>query len=126
MSEPNDLRRVASQFQFYGEVSSIAPHGNGHINETYLVSCRGTNVPTQFILQRINRNVFRDPAAVMRNIEHVTAHISAQLDGDPDSDRRVLALIPTHAGRSSHVDADGETWRAYRFIQNTSSFEAAT
>jgi aminoglycoside phosphotransferase (APT) family kinase protein len=126
MSEPNDLRSVASQFQFHGEVLSIAPHGNGHINETYLVSCGGISVPAQFILQRINRNVFRDPAAVMKNIERVTAHVSAQMDGKPDSDRRVLALIPAQDGRSSYVDADGETWRAYRFIQNTSSFEAAT
>src|ERR1700728_2973395 len=126
MSEPNDLRSVPSQFQFHGEVLSIAPHGNGYINGRYLVSCGGISVPAQFILQRINRNVFRDPAAVMKNIERVTAHVSAQMDGKPDSDRRVLALIPAQDGRSPYVDAVGETWRAYPFIQNTKCFEAAT
>jgi lauroyl/myristoyl acyltransferase len=93
MSAPQDLRSIASQFQVRGEISGIAPHGNGHINETHLVTCRKADV-TRFILQRINRNVFPDPAAVMENIERVTAHLAAQLLGEPDRARRVLTLIP--------------------------------
>jgi Ser/Thr protein kinase RdoA (MazF antagonist) len=126
MSQPFDARAAASQFEFRGELSGIAPHGNGHINDTYLVTCHATGAPVRYILQHINRHVFRDPAAVMRNIERVTAHLAAQATAEPDRDRRALQLVPARDGRNWHVDAGGETWRAYRFIESARTYEAAT
>ena len=122
MSAPQDLRSIASQFQIRGEICGIASYGNGHINQTYLVTCRGAGT-TQFILQRINRSVFRDPAAVMENIERVTAHLAAQLVDEPDRTRRVLTLIPAKDGLAFHVDANGEFWRAYEFVGGAHSCE---
>ena len=44
------------------------------------------------------------PASVMQNIERVTAHLSAQLAGDPDRARRALTLVPAR---------DGHNWLEY-------------
>jgi hypothetical protein len=120
------LQAVAAQFQFRGEAESFVPYGNGHINDTYLVTCNGAGVPARYILQRINRHVFRSPVALMQNIERVTAHLAAQLAGEPDSERRALTLIAARDGRNWYEDAQGETWRAYRFIENAHSHETAT
>ena len=68
----------------------------------------------RYILQRINRNVFHSPAAVMQNIERVTAHLAAQFADEPDRARRALTLVAARDGRNWHVDAQGETWRAYQ------------
>jgi Ser/Thr protein kinase RdoA (MazF antagonist) len=125
MSAPHDLHAVAKQFASGGEVSRIEPHGNGHIHETYLVTCRAADPFAQFILQRINRNIFRNPVAVMQSIERVTAHLAAQLAGEPDRARRVLALIPAQDGRLWYVDAESEYWRAYQFIGGTHTCETA-
>ena len=38
----------------------------------------------------------------------------------------MLTLIPARDGRNWHVDAEGETWRAYRFIEHARTYEAAT
>jgi hypothetical protein len=121
-----DLRVIAAQFQLQGEASAFAPWGNGHINDTWLVTSHAAGAPARYILQRINAQVFRSPAAVMQNIERVIAHLSAQLAGDPDRARRALTLVPTRDGSNWHADADGETWRAYRFIENARSYETAT
>jgi Ser/Thr protein kinase RdoA (MazF antagonist) len=121
-----DLRGIAVRFQFQGAASEFAPWGNGHINDTWLVTCQIAGVPLRYTLQRINRQVFRSPAAVMENIERVTAHLAAQLAGQPDRDRRALTLIPARDGRNWLDDAQGETWRAYRFIENARSYETAT
>ncbi|MGB7266222.1 MAG: aminoglycoside phosphotransferase family protein [Terracidiphilus sp.] len=121
-----DVRAAARQFQFHGEVSSFAPHGNGHINDTWLVTCNGTATPARYILQRINRKVFHNPAAVMQNIERVTARLAAQSAAESDGARRALELIPAQDGRNWHVDLDGETWRAYCFIQNARTYETVT
>ena len=79
MSEPRHLRTAAAQFQFRGEAEAFVPYGNGHINDTYLVTCNGAAAPARYILQRINSQVFHSPAVVMQNIERVTAHLAAQL-----------------------------------------------
>lgn len=126
MTESFDVRAEARHFQFNGEVSSIAPHGNGHINDTYLVTCWTNADSARYILQHINLNVFHDPAAVMQNIERVTAHLAAQASGEPDGARRALQLVPARDGRNWHRDSAGETWRAYRFIENARTYETAT
>src|SRR5271163_2127299 len=126
MSGRPDARAAASQFDFRGEVSAIAPHGNGHINDTFVVTCLAQGAPVRYILQHINRHVFRDPAAVMENVERVTAHLAAQAAGQPDGARHALQLVPARDGRNWHVDAQGETWRAYRFIENARTYETAT
>lgn len=126
MNEARDLDAVAAQFQFRGQATSFAPHGNGHINDTFLVTCQTAGAPARYILQRINRNVFHAPAAVMQNIERVTAHLAAQLADDPDRGRRALTLVPARDGRNWHEDAWGETWRAYHFVERARSYETAT
>lgn len=126
MNETYDLHAVAAQFQFLGQATTFAPHGNGHINDTFLVTCQTADAPVRYILQRINRHVFRAPAVLMQNIERVTAHLAAQLANHPDRARRALTLIATRDGRNWHEDAHGEIWRAYRFIDNARSYETAT
>jgi hypothetical protein len=126
MSGGPDAHAAASQFEFRGEVLGLAPHGNGHINDTYLVICEAPDAPVRYILQHINRHVFRDPIAVMQNVERVTAHLAAQVAGQPDGARRALQLVPARDGRNWHVDAEDETWRAYRFIENARTYDTAT
>lgn len=126
MSGRPDAQAAASQFEFSGEVLSLASHGGGHINDTYLVTSQAQGAPVRYILQHINRHVFRDPVAVMQNVERVTAHLAKQSAGQPDSARRALRPVPARDGRKWHVDAQGETWRAYRFIENARTYETAT
>jgi Ser/Thr protein kinase RdoA (MazF antagonist) len=126
MSGRPDAQAAASQFEFSGEVLSLTPHGGGHINDTYLVTSEAQGAPVRYILQHINGRVFRDPVAVMQNVERVTAHLATQTVGQPDTARRALRLVPARDERKWHVDAQGETWRAYRFIENARSYETAT
>jgi hypothetical protein len=126
VSEPRHLRTAAAQFQFRGEAVDFVPYGNGHINDTFLVTCNGAGAAARYILQHINRHVFHSPAVVMQNIERVTAHLAAQLAQEPDRARRALTLVPARDGSNWYVDADGETWRAYPFIENARSYETAT
>jgi hypothetical protein len=124
MSEEHNLGAVASQFQIGGEFLSAALYGNGHINDTYRAVFKQQGAPVNYILQRINTNVFKNPVALMENVQRVTAHLAAQVAGEPDRDRRVLRLIPTRDGGGWHVDAEGGYWRAYYFIQKARTYEA--
>ena len=124
MSNAQNIAAVAREFQIPGESLGATPYGSGHINDTWCVVSSRSGVPVRSILQRINKNIFTNPVALMENIQRVTAHLAAKVSGETDSDRRVLALIPAHGGRAWHLDADGNYWRAYRFIDRAHSYDA--
>lgn len=119
------LTYVASQFQFSGTVQTPQLYGFGHINDTYLAANVSPNQP-RYILQRINHQVFKNPAALMENVAQVTAHLRAkivQAGGNPE--RETLNLIPTLDGGHYLRTAAGEFWRAYLFIEGTKAFQVA-
>jgi aminoglycoside phosphotransferase (APT) family kinase protein len=115
-----DLLRIVEvtrEFEVQGRFRSAKPYGSGHIHETYCVTLDDDERQTRVILQRINTAIFRNPVAVMENIERVTAHLQSQVAGRADAERRVLRVIPARNGTHWHVDAEGDYWRAYWFIE---------
>jgi len=52
---PIDPQEIAARFAPGADVTAVAPHGTGHINETYDVGVRGgAGRIRRFILQRLN------------------------------------------------------------------------
>ncbi len=119
---PYDLAAVTAAFAIPGPFVSAEPWGSGHINDTFRVTTSPGGSVERTIVQRINHHVFRDPAALMHNVERVTAHLAARLAAEPDRARRVLRLIPAHSGAAFYVDAEGNVWRAYSFVSGARSF----
>jgi len=123
MSNDSYIGAVAGKFPVCGEFISAAPYGSGHINDTWCATFLQSGQLVRYILQRINHKIFRNPIALMENIERVTAHLAAQESGHPDHERRVLRLVPARDGRVWSVDADGYYWRAYRFIEGARTYD---
>ena len=121
---PLAVGAVTRQFQISGEFLSAEPYGSGHINDTYCAVFQQAGVRVRYILQRINTGIFKEPAALMENIQRVTSHLAAQVAGKPDCERRVLTLIPARDGLAWSVDLEGYYWRTYRFIENARTYDA--
>ncbi len=119
-----DPATAARAFAISGELAGATPYGSGHINDSYCAIFEHRGTRKRYFLQRINHHIFKNPVALMENIERVTAHLAKQVADDPDHDRRALTLIPTRAGGVLHVDADGNYWRAYQFIGNATTFNS--
>jgi aminoglycoside phosphotransferase (APT) family kinase protein len=115
---------AARQFQIDGEFRGATPYGSGHINDTWCAVFLEAGAPVRYTLQRINHHIFQRPAALMENIRRVTTHLAAQLAGEPDAARRALTLIPARDGQAWHMDAEGNHWRAYRFIEQARTYDA--
>ncbi len=107
-SRPGSSRKI--------EPESILPYGDGHIHETYLV--KGFGDSPGYILQKINRYVFKDVPGMMQNIEAVTGHLRKKLRATPghDPDREALRIVPGRAGRTWIEDSEGDAWRMYHLI----------
>ena len=64
------MEHIISKFVSTAEIGEMKPFGNGHINDTYVVSDReGTQ---RWILQRVNHHVFPRIEVLQRNIEIVS------------------------------------------------------
>ena len=124
MSTRPDLFALTRRFQIYGEFVSGEPYGSGHINDTYRLRFEQAGTPVRYLLQRVNHNVFKDPPALMQNIQRVTSHISGKLCGQPGGSRRVLTLIPADDGRPYVQDEGGNYWRIYLFIERARTYDA--
>lgn len=120
------LLAVTRCFEVQGRFRSANPFGSGHIHDTYCVTFDDGDREERIILQRINTVIFKDPVAVMENIERVTDYLRAQVASRTDADRRILRLIPATNGIAWHVDAEGGYWRAYRFIDGANSFDTVS
>jgi hypothetical protein len=119
-----DPGTAAQAFAIDGEFGSATPYGSGHINDSYYAVFQRNGSQSRYLLQRINHHIFKNPVMLMENIERVGAHLAAQVSHHPDRDRRVLTLIPTLTGGVLHVDAGGNYWRAYRFIDNAKTYNS--
>ena len=121
-----DRYAAAKSFAFAGTVTDVSPYGNGHINDTYAVTCQNGDGKVRYILQRLNGNVFPDRAGLMRNMIAVTEYVRAAIvreGGDPE--RECLRLIPTSDGQPYLTDENGDVWRATQFIENTDAYLVA-
>jgi Ser/Thr protein kinase RdoA (MazF antagonist) len=123
---PDRVPEIFAHYARLGELLHHAPHGNGHINDTFLLSCRNGSGERRYILQHINRDVFRDPLRVMRNVARVTGHLRDRLarEGLPDAERRVLCLLANDRGETHTAGADGEVWRLVHYVEGTRSHNA--
>ena len=70
------MQAIINAFPIEGNAVSCERYGSGHINETYLLK---TDAPHDYILQKINHNIFKDVDGLMANIAAVTGYLYRQM-----------------------------------------------
>jgi hypothetical protein len=120
------VSKIADQFKLDGKVADISTFGSGHIHQTYCIKTESAR-DDDYIIQRLNTHVFRDPDAVMQNIALITSHILSKLrkEGEKDVKRRVLHPVQTIAGNLKFIDSENQVWRCFIFIPDHKSFDRA-
>lgn len=121
-----DLTPIISRFSIKGNVREIRPFGDGLINDTYLALTFG-NEP-DYVLQRINHNVFKDVKGMQHNIEAVTSHLRSKLEaaGCENTERQVLEFVRLKDSSDTFY-FDGENyWRVSRFIPDSHTLQEVT
>ena len=112
-----DLNKILNEFNLESEIDR---YGNGHINDTYLTNSQN------YILQRINTNIFKNPVKLMDNIEKVTDFLRGKIiteGGDPT--RETMRVIRTRNGENCYKVDDNNYFRVYEFVKDTFSIETS-
>jgi Ser/Thr protein kinase RdoA (MazF antagonist) len=103
------LINVMQQFKIEGNVVSVTPYGNGHINVTYLA----VTDKKRYILQKINNSLFTDVDKLMNNIYLVTEHLKKKAPN-----KTVLTLVKT-VDNHPYLTYNGQFYRVYDFIEES-------
>ena len=103
------IENIASSFCINGTPVDCHEFGSGHINSTFKIV---TDAGNEYVLQRINKYVFKDPVRLMENAGAVTDFLRSRVE-DP---RMALHFIPTQHGKFYFLDDEEEYWRMYDFI----------
>lgn len=115
-------KEIFENFNVEEKYISAVDHGNGHINDTFLVKTNGKNEIKYYILQKINHKIFKNIDGLMKNIEIVTSHVTLK---SPDAPYQ--KMIKTKNNENYFFCDDTYTyWRLYTFIEDSISLENIT
>ena len=103
------IEKAAFAFQTDSAPVECKAFGHGHINNTFCVT---TESGSKYVLQRINKYVFKNPIRVMANTSSVTNYLRQRVE-DP---RMTIHFIPAKDGKYYYKGCDGEFWRMYDFV----------
>lgn len=110
-----DLNNILNEFNLESEIDR---YGNGHINDTYLTNSK------KYILQRINTNIFKNPAQLMDNIEKVTEFLRGKIAAEGgDVTRETMRVMKTVKGGNYYKVDDNNVFRVYEFVRDTFTIE---
>lgn len=118
------LHEVIAQFPFEGELKECVPFGNGHINDTYRLVFEQDGLETCYILQKMNKVVFKKPIQLMENVAGVTSWLKKKIqEHGGDANRETLNFLAAKDGNFYCTDSAGEYWRVCLFIANATSYD---
>jgi hypothetical protein len=117
IQEKEALSVVLEEFGYTPNKCSVTPLGNGLINSTYLIKVNSKS----FVLQHLNKHVFRSPAQVTNNADHISQHLKAK----HDKNQYALQLIWQYQTKKkqNHVKINDEYWRSLHCIENCYTIE---
>lgn len=124
-------RHIASLFELQQPVEAFDFPSKGNINQqTYLIKAGPPAECTEYLLQLLNPNVFKQPRAVMRAmIACIQAQQSALSEGAlPDSKEwETIRLVPTKEGRD-YLEIPGKgnprCWRMMARIRHAHTYKS--
>ncbi|MBL7699022.1 MAG: aminoglycoside phosphotransferase family protein [Chitinophagaceae bacterium] len=110
------LSSILSAYGLQADQCEIHAFGTGLINNTWKI----THGNSEYILQRINQNVFRQPPAIARNIRAMADYLGVHSPG-------YLFVVPlTTIQKTDMVHNDEGYFRLMPFIKRSRTFDVAT
>ena len=124
MEDITNLQNVVKKFLIHGKITKIEKVNKGYINSTYKVETLSANNHIhQYLLQRVNTNVFPDIEALMNNFQITTEHLCENLQMPGQHIRGTAQILRnTKDGKLYYEDETG-SWRMMTYFDNVYSLD---
>jgi len=119
----SEVEQILKNFNIEGEVVDISYFSNGLINTSCKITTVEQGETKQYVLQKINKNVFKKPEEVMENISNVTKYIRNKLkSNNKPTSRAVLKFYKSNNGKYFTLDNKNDYWRLYKYIDKSVAY----
>ncbi len=115
------FQSLAQKFCIEGEVKRYKKVSNGNINITYGVAIENKGKEVNYIFQKVNLYVFKNPKRVMENIEAVTRHMANKLEAMGKSRDHVMHFAHRSNGKNYLIE-EGVFWRISELVPNSKTY----
>ena len=107
--------QVATKFKNYQELNS------GHINDTYLINTKGK---PNYVLQKINSNVFSDAENLVINKVLVSSFLQSKYNAltFEEVSKKVLSFVKAKDNTFFYKDENQNIWNLSVFIENSTTY----
>ncbi len=120
----NDLQNIVNQFFIHGDITKISKLKKGYINSTYKVETLSKNNHVhQYLLQRINTNVFPNVEALMRNFQTTTEHLSSNLQMPGHHKCGTVQMLRFTKDGNLYYEDDSGAWRLMTYFDDVYSLD---
>lgn len=106
-------KEILKQFFLDNEIISIDKLSNGNINDSYKIYTNNQN----YLLQKINTDVFRIPIQVSKNIEEITCYLKKYFP-----EYTSVELKMTFEGLPFYKSKKDDFWRVLYWIEDSISY----
>ncbi len=92
----------------------------GHIADTYDITLETLGRAKRYILQRMNKNVFKDIEGLIKNIVYVTEHLRKKISAaGGDTSREAMHILRTNNGEYFYEASDKGAYRLYDYVERS-------
>lgn len=117
----NEIQFTVSQFLPSHEIVTLEQYFGGHINQTFFITTADTNkCKKRYVLQNVNRHVFPKPVELMENIARITEEMERYTKTSSEKNQYLKFIkSSTNTYYYDMEKTNGDFWRMYEFIENT-------
>lgn len=126
-----EISGIVRNFRLKGKLVKVLPIIKGYINRTYYIeTLDDAEEMHQYVLQRINDNVFKDPKGLMDNFEKVTKELSGKFIL-PGAEKRELgeSSIPSVCKTNTDenlIHIESGWWRVISYFPDVYGIDVVT
>src|SRR5437868_15446694 len=119
MNYLDSIKNILLAYSLDPDMYEVQAFGDGLINRTFKVQGKAGN--SNFLLQQINRSVFKKPEEIAINIKNIAAYLHSNHPS-------YLLPVPlqTINGKELYIDEHHNYFRLFPFIENSHSINRAT
>lgn len=120
--EASILKSIFNEFDHQSNYVSHSELNSGHINDTFLIKTDG---PKDYILQKINHNIFKDVPGLVNNKVLISNHLRSKYPNlsEVALSKKVLSFVKAKKSDFYYFKENGNFWNVMVFIDESITHE---
>jgi|TARA_R110002050_G_scaffold296094_1_gene455667 uncharacterized protein YjgD (DUF1641 family) len=120
--EATTIKSIFNEFEHRFNYKSHSELNSGHINDTFIVETDGIK---NYILQRINHNIFKDVPGLVNNKALISNHLKSKYPNlsKDELSKKVLSFVKVKNADLYYFKNGNDFWNVMVFIDNSVTHE---